>query len=71
MIEVIPNCTKAYITAPAPIPAIVTAICIKGENFVTYELSWIYEGTSKSAWFQPIEFTTEKIITKPSIGFKP
>jgi hypothetical protein len=70
VLEVIPTGTLVKIVADKLMSAVVTGICIKSDCFVTYELSWFYDGTSKSAWFQRFEFTIESQLVKKQIGFK-
>jgi hypothetical protein len=69
-LTVFPNGTKIRIISNPPIEAIITGISIRGTGHVTYEAGWLHDGTSRTAWFQAFEFTTES-VEKKEIGFRP
>jgi hypothetical protein len=58
------------ITRIGKVKAIVTGVCLRGENSIQYEISYFAEGKHQSTWVYPIEFDLD-LQVKGQIGLLP
>lgn len=68
MINVLPMYTRVIIGEK--INALITGICIRGTNEITYECSWFSGLNHHSKWIHQYEIKEHNIKTYTKIGFK-
>jgi hypothetical protein len=69
MIEVFSCGTEIDIIAPVPIPAIITGICIRENNNVSYEIQYFHNGENRCVWLYECQLQGRSSAKKTEIGF--
>jgi uncharacterized protein YodC (DUF2158 family) len=51
------------------IDAVITSVCIKQNNYVTYECSWWSGRSNETGWFHETQFLNSDNVERTKIGF--
>ena len=46
----------------------ITAYCVRGENYVTYEVIWMHNGAIVTTWVTEESIELAQVKTKPGFG---
>lgn len=57
------------VTLALELKGIITAVCIRDDRRVTYEVSWWDKGDHKTAWLEPCEIEAVGSVKLTKIGF--
>lgn len=52
------------------IPATVTAVCVRGDNHLIYEVTWWSERDRKTEWVEPFEIREQEKRNDSSFNFR-
>lgn len=51
------------------LPVMITGVCIRNGNHVTYEVTWLHNGDRRTAWVEDFEVSVATKNQKLKIGF--